>query len=470
MGVPPLFSAESPEIDFSLLFQGSEHAEDDLFAGLREVPLHVEENPSGVEQWLEEGELGATVPAAQPLEECAPTGRGTGGEFDRPASGEPAPRLVINLVGGGVRDKVRLDVPQSDLGFQGVPGDVTDADAVTPLESVLDEIDCVDDFGPESEDPGGESETCPGAEGLASECPEVPSAAAAVVSEGRDPSVEPGDSQPETPDAEALVSARSLARTEWYPEEGLAAPEDFDCSGVDASSTLTYRTFVGLREAFAIPSSVALLRPLKDDRPFRPRRGFAAVSVASLNCGLRLPFQPIVQQLLARLGVHACQMSPAFYRIVAMCHMEWHCQTERVMTVSDFRNLIAVFPAPGQPSFFVARDRRNTKLIVDSEKYNRRPWVWVSAEAFGDAPLRFGPLSEFPANEGADDLDFVKEIRGMSEARKAVERFRSPELMASTGWFPPFPQRTEGAPSAASSLSSGDPQGMLTFRTSCFCF
>ena len=84
-----------------------------------------------------------------------------------------------------------------------MPGDVTDADAVTPLESVLDEKDCVDDFGPESEDPGGESETCPRAEGLASERPKVPSAAAAVVPEGRGPSVEPGGSQPETPDAEA---------------------------------------------------------------------------------------------------------------------------------------------------------------------------------------------------------------------------------------------------------------------------
>ena len=142
------------------------------------------------------------------------------------------------------------------------------------------------------------------------------------------------------------------------------------------------------------------------------------------------------------------------------------------MTVNDFRNFIAIFPAPGQPSFFMARDRMNTKLIMDLEKYNRRPWVWVSAEAFGDAPLRFGPLTEFPADAGADDLDFVKQIRGMSEARKAVERFRSPELMASTGWFPPFPpsQRTEGAPSAASSLSSGDLQGMSTFRTSCICF
>ena len=172
------------------------------------------------------------------------------------------------------------------------------------------------------------------------------------------------------------MSARSLARTEWYPEEGFTAPEGFNCSGVDASSSLTYRTFIGLREAFAIPSSVALLRPLQYDRPFCPRRGFAAVSVASLNCGLRLPFQPIVQQLLARLGVHACQMSPVFYRIVAMCHMEWHCQTERVMTMRDFRNLVVVFPAPRQPSFFMARDRWNTKLITDSEKHNRRAWVW----------------------------------------------------------------------------------------------
>ena len=138
------------------------------------------------------------------------------------------------------------------------------------------------------------------------------------------------------------------------------------------------------------------------------------------------------------------------------------------MTVSDSRNLIAVFPAPGQPGLFMARDRRNTKLITDSEKLNRIPWVWVSAEALGDAPLRFGPLAEFAANAGADDLDFVREIRGMSEARKSIERFRSPKLMASTGWFPPFPpscgdsQRTEGAPSAASSPSSGGLSGIST--------
>ena len=69
----------------------------------------------------------------------------------------------------------------------------------------------------------------------------------------------------------------------------------------------------------------------------------------------------------------------------------------------------------------------------------------------------------------ADDLEFVNEIRGMSEAQKAGERFRSPELMASTGWFPPFPlgrddtQQAEGAPSAVSSPSSSGLPGTLAF-------
>ena len=102
MDIPSLFSTEDPEINFSLLFQDSEHVEDDLFAGLGEVPLHVEENPSGVVQWLEEGELGelgATAPIPQPRDECAPAGRGTDGGANLPTSGEAAPRLVINFLG-----------------------------------------------------------------------------------------------------------------------------------------------------------------------------------------------------------------------------------------------------------------------------------------------------------------------------------------------------------------------------------
>ena len=87
----------------------------------------------------------------------------------------------------------------------------------------------------------------------------------------------------------------------------------------------------------------------------------------------------------------------------------------------------------------MAHDRRNTKLITDSEKHNKRAWAWVSVEAFRDAPLRFGPLTDFFADARVDNLEFVKEIQGMSEAQKGGEWFLSIELMASTGWFPPLP-------------------------------
>ena len=102
--------------------------------------------------------MGVTAPAPQPREECAPTGRGAGEGAGRPASGGAAPRLVINLVGEGARDVSLSDMPMSDFDFHGTSREVASVAVPTLLESVLDEIDCVDDFGPESEDPGGDSD------------------------------------------------------------------------------------------------------------------------------------------------------------------------------------------------------------------------------------------------------------------------------------------------------------------------
>lgn len=154
--------------------------------------------------------------------------------------------------------------------------------------------------------------------------------------------------------------------------EGSAVPKGLKCSGIDMPSSITHRAFRDLRETYAVPTPVGLLCPTPGDRPLFPRCGFTAVTMASLQCGLRLPFPPIVQRLLTRLGVHACQMSPAFYRLVAMCYMECHCQTRRAMTVNDFRNLVAVFPAPGQPGLNMAQARHNMKLVTDADNPNRK--------------------------------------------------------------------------------------------------
>ena len=64
---------------------------------------------------------------------------------------------------------------------------------------------------------------------------------------------------------ESNVSVKYLERTEWYPMKGFTAAKGFDCSGIDASISITYRAFVGLKEAYTIPTSVALLCPFAGD-------------------------------------------------------------------------------------------------------------------------------------------------------------------------------------------------------------
>ena len=77
------------------------------------------------------------------------TGRGADESAGQPASGEAAPCLMINLVGERARYVPLFYVPKSDLDVHGTPREVVSLATTTLLESVLDEIDCVDDFGPE---------------------------------------------------------------------------------------------------------------------------------------------------------------------------------------------------------------------------------------------------------------------------------------------------------------------------------
>lgn len=63
------FSTGDPELDFLHLVQNPEHAGSDLFAGLEKIPLHMEEDPSRVEQWLAAEDADATPSIAQPSEQ-----------------------------------------------------------------------------------------------------------------------------------------------------------------------------------------------------------------------------------------------------------------------------------------------------------------------------------------------------------------------------------------------------------------
>ena len=148
--------------------------------------------------------------------------------------------LVINLVGEGAHDVPKSGAPKSNLDVQGASGEGAGMVVLALLESVLDEIDCVDDFGSESDDPGSDSETFPGGGSSTVEHPRRAMVTAlAVLKDGGSP-LGPRGARSEVSDAESIGSAKSLARMEWYPVEGFTAPWGFDCSGVDASSSLIY--------------------------------------------------------------------------------------------------------------------------------------------------------------------------------------------------------------------------------------
>ena len=154
---------------------------------------------------------------------------------------------------------------------------------------------------------------------------------------------------PRLPAAKARTpTAQEEEHASSFPIGEAAIRGGFDCSGVDFPSSLSLASFRGLRKRFSIPLSVSLLQPLPEDLPTRPRKGYAAVHEASLRGGLRLPFQSVIQDLLVRLNVHAAQMSPSFYRIVAACHMMLHRAKGRAVTADDIRNLVAVFDVPGK--------------------------------------------------------------------------------------------------------------------------
>ena len=68
------------------------------------------------------------------------------------------------------------------------------------------------------------------------------------------------------------------------------------------------------------------------------------------------------------------------------------------MTVDDFHNQVVVFLVPGQSNFPRADARGNVRFIDDSDPPSRRSWVWVSTDAFGEVPLRFGCMADFSAD------------------------------------------------------------------------
>lgn len=59
-----------------------------------------------------------------------------------------------------------------------------------------------------------------------------------------------------------------------------------------------------------------------------------------------VPLQPVLQQILTALGLHAAQLSPTCYRYAVACHEKCY----HAMTVDEFCTLLTYYHSTSVPS------------------------------------------------------------------------------------------------------------------------
>ena len=112
------------------------------------------------------------------------------------------------------------------------------------------------------------------------------------------------------------------------------------------------------------------------------------------------------------------QMSPAFYRLVAACHMMLYRAKKRVVTADDIQGLMTVRGVSGKPGFYLASHRKRFTIISKVNSKHRSPWIWVSESAFGVAPLFFGLAADFPPVGDIEGSKLHAVIRVIPESRR----------------------------------------------------
>ena len=128
-------------------------------------------------------------------------------------------------------------------------------------------------------------------------------------------------------------------------------------------------------------------------------------------------------------------MSPSFYRVVAAYHIMLHRAKKRAVTTDDIQNLLSVHDVPKGPSFYKVQYHKPFAILGKVTSKHRYPLVWVSEYTFGAAPHIFGPVADFPVGDDVDNSELALVVRVIPDSGRQGSIFKSPNLMATTGWF-----------------------------------
>ncbi|KAK4589927.1 hypothetical protein RGQ29_020484 [Quercus rubra] len=177
-----------------------------------------------------------------------------------------------------------------------------------------------------------------------------------------------------------------------------------------------------IRKVYEIPDDFTLRLPDYVDNVCSVNKGDIVLYEADFKAGLRLPFHPIIGELLHRLGLGPGQLTPNAWRIVVSCLKLWPRCSEgsAKLSVKEFLYCYKLVAVPNSSShwYFVARDK-NTKLVTKLPSSNGS-WKSNYFLVHGEALLEGVNWSLGDPNKSALDRPHLDDLH-LDRVKMAVE-------------------------------------------------
>ncbi|CAL8136887.1 unnamed protein product [Prunus armeniaca] len=192
-------------------------------------------------------------------------------------------------------------------------------------------------------------------------------------------------------------------------------------------NTLTEAKLVELRTDYSVPSYVGLRLPSAADVVRYPPEGSVMIFIDMYQHGLRLPFHPWVQMMLAKLGYAPGQYNPNFWLLLHGVYIAWWLVGLGEPTFEQFMYLYSISKQQGTFGWVQANCRKAKErgYFIGHKPSTQKSWRNRWCLAYGDWECPLGKTVSRHIPTHFQSIGSVKWGPISKEREDEVERVRS---------------------------------------------
>ncbi|CAL2271400.1 unnamed protein product [Prunus armeniaca] len=192
-------------------------------------------------------------------------------------------------------------------------------------------------------------------------------------------------------------------------------------------NTLTEAKLVELRTYYSVPSYVGLRLPSAADVVRYPPEGSVMIFTDMYQHGLRLPFHPWVQMMLAKLGYASGQYNPNFWLLLHGVYVAWWLVGLGEPTFEQFMYLYSISKQQGTFGWVQANCRKAKErgYFIGHKPSTQKSWRNRWCLAYGDWECPPGKTVSRHIPTHFQSIGSVKRGPISKEREDEVERVRS---------------------------------------------